>query len=97
MKNQACMPAVGKEKMLSIVTLYVVSILIILAGTLFSVLSLVNNISIPVLSSQIPGVVFGIVVIFLGLRYLLSVNKLKAEVFKPTATFSWHNFKKEKN
>ena len=97
MKNQACMPAVGKEKMISIVTLYIVSILIILTGTLFGVFSLINNISIPVLSAQIPGAVFGGVVLFLGLRYLLSVNKLKAEVFKSTSTFSWHNFKKEKN
>ncbi len=97
MKNQACMPAVGREKMISIVTLYIVSILIILAGTFFSVFSFLNNISIPVLSSQIPGVVFGIVVLFLGVRYLFSVNKLKAEVFKSTSIFSWRNFKKEKD
>ena len=97
MKNQACMPPVGRDKMISIVTLYIVSILIILAGTFFGVFSLLNNISIPVLSSQIPGVVFGVVVLFLGIRYLFSVNKLKDEVFKSTSTFSWRNFRKEKN
>lgn len=97
MKNQACMPPVVREKMISIVTLYIVSILIILAGTFFGVYSLLNNVNIPVMSSQIPGAVFGAVVLFLGIRYLLSVNKLRAEVFKSTSTFSWHNFKKEKN
>jgi len=96
MKNQAYSPYVGKEKLTAIWTLYVVSIVIILIGAAFSVYSLVNNISIPVLTSQIPGVVFGVVVVFLGARYFLSVRKLKAEVYKSTSTFSWSNFRKAK-
>ena len=94
MKNKVTEPYVGKEKLLPIVTLYVVSGVIILIGAAFSVFSIVNDISLPVLTSQIPGAVFGAVMMFLGIRYLLSVRKLKAEVFKSTSSFSWSNFKK---
>jgi len=96
MNNKSGKPAVGTEKLLPIITLYIVSILIILIGTAFSIFSLINNVTLPVLSSQIPGVVFGAVMLFLGLRYLLSVNKLRREVFKSTTVFSWRNFKTEK-
>ena len=96
MKNQTSEPYVGKEKLFPIVTLYVVSSVIILIGAAFSVFSLVNDISLPVLTSQIPGEVFGVVMVFLGIRYLISVRKLKAEVFKSTSNFSWSNFKKAK-
>ena len=94
MNNQAYSPYVGKEKTLAIWSLYVASLVIILIGASFGVYSLVNNISIPVLTSQIPGVVFGVVIAFLGVRYFLSVRKLKAEVYKSTSTFSWSNFRK---
>jgi len=97
MKNKVSEPYVGKEKLLPIVTLYVVSGVIILIGAAFSIFSIVNDISLPVLSSQIPGAVFGVVMIFLGIRYLISVKKLKAEVFKSTSSFSWSNFKKVKS
>lgn len=95
MKNQSSSP-VGKEKILPIITLYIVSIAIILIGTAFSVYSLVNGITLPVLSNQIPGAVFGAVIIFLGIRYLISVRRLQTEVYKSTSSFSWSNFKKEK-
>ena len=96
MKNQAYSPYVGKEKIIAIWTLYVASLGITLVGLSFGVYSLVNNISIPVLTSQIPGVVFGVVIAFLGVRYYLSVRKLKAQVYKSTSTFSWSNFRKVK-
>ena len=96
MKKHVYSPYVGKEKIIAIWTLYVASLGITLVGLSFGVYSLVNNISIPVLTSQIPGVVFGVVIAFLGVRYYLSVRKLKAQVYKSTSTFSWSNFKKVK-
>ncbi len=96
MRNEANSPYVGKEKRTAIMTLYVASILITLAGAFFAVFSAVNGIKIPVLSSEIPGAVFGVVIAFLGIRYFLSVSKLKAEVYKTTSTFSWSNFRKVK-
>ena len=96
MKEKSYPSAVEREKVISILALYAVSTLIILTGAIFSVISLVNDISLPVLSSQVPGVVFGIVVLFLGIRYFISVKRLKAEVYKSTANFSWSNFRKKK-
>ena len=96
MKNQAHSPYVGKEKKIAIWTLYAASLGITLIGLSFGAYSLANNISIPVLTSQIPGVVFGVVIAFLGVRYFLSARKLRDEVYKTTSTFSWSNFRKSK-
>lgn len=96
MKNQAYAQAVSRDKVLVIVALYTVSALIFLFGAFLSIMSIEENFSIPVLSSQIPGAVFGVVISFLGIRYMLSVGKLKAEVYKSESKFSWSNFKKGK-
>lgn len=96
MKDKAYPAVVEREKVISIFVLFAVSTLITLAGAFFSVFSLVNSISLPILSSQIPGVVFGLVILLLGIRYFISVKKLKAEVYKSTAKFSWSNFRKKK-
>lgn len=95
MKNQAYAPTVEMGKVVSIIVLFSTSIVIIFLGASFSVFSVVYDISFTVLSSQIHGAIFGLVV--LGVRYFLSVKKLKAEVYKTTSKFSWSNFKKEKS
>ena len=97
MKNPENKPIVDRKKKMSIMALLITSILIILLGAYFSVFSLVNNVSFNVLSSRIHGSIFGVVITFLGMRYFLSVQKLKAEVYKTTSKFSWSNFKKEKS
>jgi len=94
MKKQANVQAVERKKVISIMLLFVTSLLIILVGAFFSVFSVLNNISFTVLSSQIHGAIFGLVIIFLGFRYFLSVRKLKIEVYKTASRFSWDNFKK---
>jgi hypothetical protein len=96
MKNQESKPTIEGSKVASIAALLICSLLIIVFGAAFSVYSLVNNISFSVLQSQIHGAVFGAVIVFLGVRYFLSVQKLKAEVYKTTSRFSWSNFKTTK-
>lgn len=96
MKNQEYKPPVESTKIASITILFITSVAIILLGAAFSVYSIVNNVSFSVMSSQIHGMVFGMVIVFLGVRYLLSVQRLKAEVYKGTSRFSWSNFKTEK-
>ncbi len=71
--------------------LFAFSILITAMGTGFAVYSTVKNVSLNVLTSQVPGAVFGAIIAFLGVRYLLAVRKLKAEVFKTKAEFSRDN------
>ena len=88
--------AVLKQKAISITLLLISALIIIFLGMFFSAFSFINNISFRVLNSQIPGVIFGLLVMYLGIRYYLSVNKLKDEVYKSTSEFSWNNFKKVK-
>ena len=88
--------SVKKDKRVLITLLYVIAIGIILLGASFSVYSAINNVQLAVLSSSVPGFVFGLVVLFLGVRYVISLQKLKAEVYKPTSAFDWNNFEKAK-
>ncbi len=96
MKNQEYTPHVESTKIASIAVLFITSVLIIILGAAFSIYSILNNISFPVMGSQIHGMVFGVVIVFLGVRYLLSVLRLKAEVYKGTSRFSWSNFTTKK-
>jgi hypothetical protein len=94
MKSGPAPKSVSKGKTRSVFALYTLSILIILAGAALCVTSLVSGVKYTVLTSQVPGAAFGLVILFLGLRYFLSVRKLKAEVYKPSSVFSWSNFRK---
>lgn len=96
MKNQTTEPKIDSTKVASIAILFIISLSIIILGAAFSVYSVVSNISFTVMNSQIHGAVFGVVITFLGVRYLLSVQRLKDEVYKGTSRFSWSNFKTEK-
>ena len=97
MKKQPSTPEVDGSKVLSIWALYLVAGLVVLSGACFSVISIMNDVRLTVLTSQIPGYLFGIVVIFLGLRSLIAVGKLKDEVYKSASRFSWSNFKQSKS
>lgn len=96
MKNQAIDPTIDSTKVASITVLFITSLFIILLGAAFCIYSVLYNVSFTVMTSQINGAVFGVVIAFLGFRYFLSVQKLKAEVYKSTSRFSWSNFRTEK-
>ncbi len=89
--------AVDPKKKVLISILFVVALAICASGVFFSVYSYVNQISFQVLNTQIPGIIFGIAVLYLGIRYFISLMNLRKEVFKPTSRFSWDNFKKTKH
>jgi hypothetical protein len=96
MRTTAQHPSATKGKVATIIILYVLSVIIVLLGAGFCVYSAINDVQLTVMTSKIPGVVFGMVVLFLGVRYFMSLSKLKEEVFK-SAGFSWSNFRKVKN
>lgn len=93
MKSQAT-GGVVKEKRILIGVLYAVAFAIAAMGIAFTAYSLLNQVELTVLQQKVPGAAFGAVVAFLGIRYLLSVRKLKGDVYKTTSQFSWSNFKK---
>lgn len=86
---------VTKEKFVSIMLLRLLSIMIMLAGAVLAIVSFAGGTCVTVLTSRIPGAVFGLVILFLGIRYFLSVRKLKAEVYKSDSKFSWSNFRQK--
>ncbi len=86
---------VEKKKVIAIWALFLSSAAIVLLGISFCLYSYLNNVEYKVLSSKIPGEIFGVIIAFLGVRYFLSVRKLKTEVYKTASRFSWSNFKKK--
>jgi hypothetical protein len=96
MKSQNTVTVTNKHKVIIVNLLYAATMIIIFLGIFFSIFSFVNHISFKVLNSSIPGAVFGILVLYLGIRYYFSVTKLKGELFKTSSKFSWSNFKGKK-
>ena len=84
----------SKKKVLLFI-LFVFALAICASGVFFSVYSYVNQINFKVLNTQISGIVFGLAVLYLGIRYTVSLSDLRKELYKPTSRFSWDNFKKQ--
>lgn len=94
--NRQINPDVGRSKITSILILFITAGFIFLAGIAATVFSVLGNISFSVLNSQVHGSVWGVLMTFLGVRYLISVQRLKAEVYQSTSRFSWSNFRSKK-
>ncbi len=88
--------AVGSGKRSAVVLLYVLAGGITLSGAALAVYSLFYHVTFPVMNTNVSGAVFGIIIVFLGVRYLLALSKLKREVYKPTSRFAWSNYRKSK-
>jgi len=96
MKGRKLNTKVDKSKVASITALTITSVLIVVFGLTFSFISILRDIHYTVMGSTLNGSVFGVVITFLGIRYFLSVKKLKKEVYKKSSRFSWGNFKSDK-
>lgn len=69
---------------------------IVLSGIFFFIYSLLSGISFKVLNTNVPGFVLGLFVVYFGVRSILSVSRLRQEISRTGAHFSWANFKREK-
>lgn len=96
MKKSNFTTSQNKKKIVSISLLYLISIAIIFLGMFFSVFSFINHINFKILNFYIPGFIFGFLVLYLGIRYYISLTKLKEDLFRTSSNFSWSNFRKEK-
>lgn len=84
--------SIPSGKRLAVLALYLLAGTITATGAYFSFITAVNGVSFPVLSSQVPGFVFGLIIVYLGLRYLLAVHNLQKQVYQSSVTFAWRNF-----
>jgi hypothetical protein len=84
---------VQKNKVVAVWALFTTAVLITLMGAFYFVYSILNGVTFTVMQAEIPGAVFGAVIAFLGVRYILSVRKLREKLFATQNRFSWRNFK----
>jgi|LAHS01.1.fsa_nt_gb hypothetical protein len=73
-------------------TLYAFALAIAAMGASYTIYSLLNNVSLLVLNNEVPGALFGIIITFLGIRYVFAVYKLSLKLKDPQAVFSWKNY-----
>jgi hypothetical protein len=95
MKRTEQFKTAPKSKKIILFVLFATSAMVAAAGIVLTAVSIINSTSFTVFQSQIPGSVLGLIVIFLGARYFMSVLKLKPELLKSENQFSWSNFRKE--
>lgn len=84
---------ITREKRVVLRILYSLALAIVLMGTGYTVYCLCQHVSLLVLNASMPGAVFGIVIAFLGIRYLFAVQKLSVSLRDPKNTFSWQNYR----
>lgn len=97
MDNRMISTVQSRQKKMIIGFLYLGTLIIMFLGIFFSTYSVLNKISIRVLGAAVPGIVFGLLVAYLGLRYFFQISDFKNGFYKSTAKFSWGNFRKRKN
>lgn len=86
--------AVSGGKKAAFAVLLLTAAAICISGVWYFVYSLAYGIWVPVLNAKMPGAVLGAAVLYLGIRYLLMLFRLKKELYKPESKFSWDNLKK---
>ena len=86
-----------KQKRTILFGLYFFAAAIALSGALFCVYSSLNGTNFQVLNVKTPGMVFGLIVVYFGIRSIVSVHTLKSQLFREDAKFSWGNFKRPKS
>lgn len=77
--------------------LFFIAVMIIISGIFFSIYAYVNQASFRIMGSDFPGFIFGLIAVFLGVRYSISLFRLKKKIESTDAKFSWNNFKKTKS
>ncbi len=76
--------------------LYFGSLMILFLGMFFCAFSMLNHIWLKVWNTSVPGVVFGLLIVYLGTRYYFMVDEFKKKLYAKDNDFSWSNFRKRK-
>jgi hypothetical protein len=96
MQKQKAKQVEEKHKRLIINGLYTGVLIILFLGLFFCAYITINQISLRVLSTRVPGFVFGLLVVYLGIRFYFQVTDFKTELMKNHYIFSWDNFRRKK-
>lgn len=82
----------GIGKAISVLVLGIFSVATTVSGLWFAGYSLNTDNYVLVFGNKIPGFLFGMVVVYLGVRSLLKVYRLQNKIKQPDIVFSWRNF-----
>jgi hypothetical protein len=66
------------------------------SGVWFGVYSITGNVSFKVMNTAIPGIALALLVVYFGIRSIMSVRKLSKVILQESSYFSWGNFKRAK-
>lgn len=88
---------VDTHKKLILAALYLGAFSIFFSGVFFTTFALIQNLSFTVLGNSMPCFVLGVLVAYLGVKYLLGLRGFEKEFMKETAVFSWKNLQRKKN
>ncbi|MEZ0536681.1 hypothetical protein ACAG39_05445 [Caldicellulosiruptoraceae bacterium PP1] len=80
------------SKRIAIATLYIFDLLIILSGFLYCIYNIQTKVKFHLFGTQVPGYIFGIVSIYIGIRNFKAVQKLNRQIISNNAKFSLRNF-----
>lgn len=76
-------------------SLYFFASIIIILGSFFTTYSILHQISLPILNTSVPGAILGILVVYLGLKYIFMLYKFESTFYEKNVTFSWRNFQRQ--
>lgn len=76
--------------------LFALAVAITVSGALFAGYSILAGASFRVFNAPLPGALFGLMVVYFGVRGILSVRRLREDVYERGARFSWSNFRKKR-
>ncbi len=96
MKKQISKLVEEQHKRLIVYALYAGVLVILFLGLFFCAFSVMNNIHLQVLSASVPGIVFGLLVVYFGIRFYFQVTDFRTELMKNHYVFSWDNFRRKK-
>jgi len=96
MKKQKTDKGIFRNSKLYINMIWASSLVIMFLGIFFSIFSYINKIEFNVLNNSVSGIVFGVMVLYLGIKYYFSIESLKEDVAKNHLNFSLRNLKKKK-
>lgn len=95
MQSKSVGAPIETKKKVIIAVLFLVACAVSVSGLFFCIYSYINHINFQVINTQVSGIVFGVCVLYLGIRNLISLRSLRDELYKSTSRFSWDNFKKK--
>ena len=85
----------GIGKVVAILTLGMMSIATIISGLWFTNYSFKTHNSVLVFGNKIPGLIFGLAALYLGVRAFIKVYRLRNKLKQPDVVFKWNNFAKK--